>query len=267
MIRLSDRENNNKDKNMKEFFIKIIRDIFCFKRNAIEKIVNTKFNEINHKNYELNCFNSDDLSCFVNENNDYFKGFFVKDEYNDDINFLDINSISASKSKSSGYLFDTIYSFGKNVLIHRKMNWSFERCIKHIEMDSKKLNLVYYKWNDKYEWKNSDGSHHFAAANFLATNNGYEQSFDCEVIKYSINKEVINKLFESYEMFVFNIPSYILTEVFKEDIQDIIHIKNNHIIVLFDKDKAKYKGYLNLLRLIDKKYILYFNEYLYSRLK
>lgn len=250
---------------MKDFFITILKDIFCSKKNTREKLINIKFKEIDYKYITLNCFNSDDLSFFIDEKNKYFKDFFIRENFKENLNFLKIDSISASKSKSAGYIFDTIYLFGKNVVIDRKSNWTYEDCIKHISKDC--FSLRYYNWNKKYEWRNSDGSHHFAAANFLATNNGYEQSFDCEVIKYSINKEVINKLFESYEMFVFNIPSYILTEVFKEDIQDIIHIKNNHIIVLFDKDKAKYKGYLNLLRLIDKKYILYFNEYLYSRLK
>ncbi|WP_418181374.1 DUF6685 family protein (plasmid) [Aliarcobacter lanthieri] len=250
---------------MKDFFITILKERFCFKENIREQLINIKFKEIDYKYITLNCFNSDDLRFFIDEKNKYFKDFFIRENFKENLNFLKIDSISTSKSKSAGYIFDTIYLFGKNVIIDRKDNWTYEDCIKHISKDS--FTLCYYNWNKRYEWINSNGSHHFAAANFLATNNSYEQYFDCEIIKYSINKEVINKLFESYEMFVFNIPSYILKEVFKEDIQDIIYIKDNHIIVLFDKDKAKDKGYLNLLRLIDKKYILYFNEYLYSRLK
>lgn len=252
---------------MKKLFFRIIRDIFCFKRNTMEKIVNTQFKELNYDNYDLNCFNSDDLSCFINENNEYFKGFFVKDEYSDNISFLKINSISASKSKGSGYVFDSIYSFGKDVLIHREMNWSFESCIKHIEMDSKNLNLFYFKWNNRYEWKNSNGSHHLAAANFLATNNGYEQIYNCNIKSFTINKEVANKLLDSFEMFVFNISLYTIEKIFEEDIHDTINVKGGHILVLLDKEKARNKGYLNLLKLFDKKYVLYFNEYLHTRLK
>ncbi len=252
---------------MKNFFIKIIRDIFCFKRNILEEILNIEFKEIDYTYCELNCFNSNDVWFFIDEKNEHFKGFFTREEQNKDLNFLRVDSISDSKSKSSGYRFDTIYSFGKNVLIDRKMNWDFENCIKHIRKDTNKLRLFYYKWNNRYEWSNSDGSHHFAAANFLATNNRYEQLFNCDIKSISINKEVANKLLNSYEMFVFNISSYIIDNIFKEDIIDTIRINNRHIVVLFDKDKARNKEYFNLLKLIDKKYVLYFNEYLYSRLK
>lgn len=147
------------------------------------------------------------------------------------------------------------------------MHWDFENCIKHIRKDTNKLRLFYYKWNNRYEWSNSDGSHHFAAANFLATNNRDEQLFNCDIKSISINKEVANKLLNSYEIFVFNISSYIIDNIFKEDIIDTIKINNGHIVVLFDKYKARNKEYFNLLKLIDKKYVLYFNEYLYSRLK
>lgn len=254
---------------MKDFFVKIIRDIFCLKRNIQEEIVNIEFKDISKKYFKLNCFNSDDLRFFINERNEHFKGFFIKNEQNEDLNFLRIDSINASKSKSSGCRFDTIYSFGKNVLIDRKMNWDFENCIKHIlnRYKEKPLTLYYYIWNNRYEWDNGDGSHHFAAANFLATNNGYEQIFKCNIKSFCINNEVANKLLDNYEMFVFNISSYIINEIFKEDIIDIVRIQDDHIIVLFDKDKSKNKEYINLLKLIDKKYALYFNEYLESRLK
>lgn len=254
---------------MKDFLVKIIRDIFCFKRNILEEIVNIEFKEIDYKYCELNCFNSNDLWFFINQRNDFFKEFFVNEEKNENLNFLKVDSISASKSKGSGYIFDTIYSFGKNVLIDRKMNWDFENCIKHVKNELKEnpLTLYHYKWNNRYEWKNSGGSHHFAAANFLATNNGYEQIFNCNIKSISINNKVVNKFIDNYEMFVFNIPSYIFKEIFKDEIIEIIRIEDEHIIVLFDKDKSKNKGYINLLKLIDKKYALYFNEYLESRLK
>lgn len=254
---------------MKDFLVKIIRDIFCLKRNIMEEIVNIEFKEIAYKHSELNCFNSNDLWFFINQRNDLFKEFFINEEKNEKLNFLKVDSISASKSKGSGYRFDTIYSFGKNVLIDRKMNWDFENCINHIkyEYKEKPLRLYSYKWNNRYEWKNSDGSHHFAAANFLATNNSYEQIFNCNIKSISINNEVANNLLGNYEMFVFNISSYIIEEIFKEDIIDIIRIQDGHIMVLFDKDKSINKGYINLLKLIDKKYALYFNDYLESRLK
>lgn len=254
---------------MKDLFVKIIRDIFCFKRNIQEEIITIEFKEIDYKDSELYCFNSNDLWFFIDEKNDHFKGFFINEEKYEDLNFLRIDSISASKSKGSGYRFDTIYSFGKNVLIDRKMNWDVESCIKHIknENNGKPLRLYHYKWNNRYEWKNSDGSHHFAAANFLTTNNGYEHIFNCNIKSISIKNEVANKLLDNHEMFVFNISSYIIEEIFKEDIIDIIRIQDGHIMVLFDKDKSKNKGYINLLKIIDKKYALYFNEYIESRLK
>lgn len=251
---------------MKDFCVKIIRDIFCLKRNILEEIINIEFKEIDYKYCEINCFNSNDLWFFINQRNEHFKEFFINEEKNENLNFLKVDSISASKSKSSGYRFETIYSFGKNVLIDRKMNWTYESCIKHNEKD-KILPLSYYKWNNRYEWKNSDGSHHFAAANFLATNNGYEHIVNCNIKSISINNEVANNLLGNYEMFVFNIYSYIIEEIFKEDIIDIVRIQDGHIMVLFDKDKSKNKGYINLLKLIDKKYALYFNDYLESRLK
>ena len=265
---------------MKDFLLKIIRQRFCLKkRNILKEIVNIEFNDISKKYLELNCFNSNDLWLFIDERNEHFRGFFIKDAQNEDLNFLMIDSISESKSKSSGYRFDTIYSFGKNLVIDRKKNWDFESCIKHIEEEYKtkscnieenmkmSLQLCHHKWNDRYEFNNFSGSHHLAVANFIATNNGYEYTFNCDIESISINKDVANKLLDNYEMFVFNTSISILKNIFNEDGTEIIKIQDEHIMVLFDKDKSKNKGYINLLKLIDKKYTLYFNEYLESRLK
>lgn len=252
---------------MKDYFIKIIRDFFCFKRNILEEIISIEFKEINYKYCVLNCFNSNDLSFFIDKENEYFKNFFIREEQTEDLSFLKIDSICASKSKSSGYRFNTIYSFGKNVFIDRKMNWKYEDCIKHIENSKNTFNLFHFKWNNRYEWDNGDGSHHFAVANFIATNNKYEKIFNCHIKSYSINIDVANKLLKNFEMFVFNIHSYIIDEIFKEDIVDVVTLQDGHIIVLFDKEKAENSGYLKLLKLIDEKYVLHFNEYLYTRLK
>lgn len=37
-------------------------------------------------------------------------------------------------------------------------------------------------------------------------------------------------------------------------------------LILFDKEKSNNKGYLHLLKLLDKNYILYFNDYLKERM-
>lgn len=56
--------------------------------------MNIKFNKI------ANCFNSNDLWLFIDERNEHFKRFLIKEERNEDLNFLKIDSITSSKSKS-----------------------------------------------------------------------------------------------------------------------------------------------------------------------
>lgn len=219
--------------------------------------------KIKYKEFELNCFNSDNLLFFINEKNILFEDFFIKEEYSKELNLLKINSINSSKSKSSGYIFNDIYLFGKNIFLDRKDNWEYDDCIKHIKQRNR-FTINQYRWNDRYEWDNEDGSHHFAVANFLATNNKYEEILSCDVISVSINKQIVNNLLDNYEMFVLNIPSNYLKNILLNSTVEIINIKSGHTMVLFNKNIVKNRKYIMLLQLINKKYVLYFNGYLKS---
>ncbi|MDN5108092.1 hypothetical protein PJV93_11340 [Aliarcobacter butzleri] len=249
---------------LKKYLLEIVTDIFCLKRDIREKILNIKFKKINYQEIKLNCFNSDDLSDLIDIHNEKFLNFFIHKESSSTLNFICINSINTSKTKTK---YDTVYLFGKNVFL--SMNWSYEECLEHISKETrmKPFDLKFFKWNNRYHWINGGGSHHFAMANFIATNNKFEHSIDCKVQAYEINLDIANKLLDKYEMFIFNndFRNY-ARKIFKDDIEDIILLINGNVLILFDKEKSNNKGYLHLLKLFDKNYILYFNDYLKERM-
>ena len=102
---------------LKKYLLEIITNIFCFKKNIREKILNIKFKKINYQEIKLNCFNSDDLSDLIDIHNEKFLNFFIYKESSSTLNFLCINSINTSKTKTK---YDTVYLFGKNVFLGMK---------------------------------------------------------------------------------------------------------------------------------------------------
>lgn len=238
----------------------------------IEKLIDINFKKI----YTplIDCFDSDDLDVFINIENSYknddvqtlFSKLIKTHDENSQIDIKEIDSISSSKSKWD-YSFDSIYLFGKNVYVDRDCKWSFEKCITHITSRKDILDISYYSWNNKYTWHNSDGSHHFAVASFLATNEKIEHEFNCNLTIKKIDEEIAKNLLNTFDMFVIHQNCrYELNDCFDYDISmyDILHTTNT--LVLFEKNNNLDK-YIKTLQKIDEKYILNLNAYLDERIK
>lgn len=80
-----------------------------------------------------------------------------------------------------------IHEFGKNGLGNKE----------------KIYEIRYYKWNNRYEWLNSDGSHHFAVANYIITNKNINYKIKSQITTYSI-KEELKTIIDNYCMFLIN---------------------------------------------------------------
>ncbi|KAA3682652.1 DUF6685 family protein (plasmid) [Campylobacter fetus] len=244
-----------------------------------EKIINLPFEKINKCKLNLDCFNSDNVSFFIKPKNCYSRKQrtiledIIQIEESNNIIELDlkrINSISSSKSKSSGYKYKDIYEFGKNVFVERNKKWSLEECIKHTENGlgnkEKIYEIRYYKWNNRYEWLNSDGSHHFAVANYIITNKNINYKIKCQITTYSI-KEELKTIIDNYCMFLINDKlQYHLYELFLNTDINIILLESNNCLILIKKNET-YKNLIQLMKIIDNKYIFYLNDYLNEKVR
>lgn len=257
---------------LKKQFKNICKKYFFQDYLVIEKLIAINFKIID--NPIIDCFDSDDLNVFTNINSSYtnddiqtlFSKLITTYEENSQIDIKQINSIEYSKSKYN-YSFDSIYLFGRDVYVDRDCKWTFEECIKHIMIKKDILDISYYAWNNKYTWHNSDASHHFAVASFLARNEKIEHEFNCNLTINKIDEEIAKNLLNTFDMFVIHQECrFELNDCFDENIlmYDISHTTNT--LVLFEKNKSLDK-YIKILQKIDEKYILNLNAYLEERIK
>ncbi|EAL0061429.1 hypothetical protein BGG39_06460 [Campylobacter lari] len=127
-----------------------------------------------------------------------------------------IKSISCSKSNNIGNYFynidirnahikpkDILYLFGFNnyKTSEKKSEWELQACLEH-SINNEVLRFTYYKWNDWYEWNNSNGSHHLATALYHLRNANEKFYIKALVENQELNREVISELIEKYEIFM-----------------------------------------------------------------
>ena len=234
---------------------------------------------------QINCFNSNIFSDFCHwhcsvktEIEKEIKNLIIEEKESKiiQLDLTRIDSIGSSKSKSRGEIFDTIYDFGKHLVLENKYNWTLDECKKHIEekLHNGTYELNYYKWDDRYEWNNIDGSHHFAVANFIITNQKLDYKINCLVKEYSLNEVVLKDLLNKYYIFISEKDFYYLIfEKFSQD--EIKKCKINNDDYMFFINKNTHQRYLiKLLKIIDNRYVFNFNEFLkdyyeklYTRIK
>ncbi len=258
---------------IKDIYLFILKKLFFNEFTLYKKLISTNFKEINHPT--INCFNSDDLYLYIDIYNNYgyndeiqkeFSKLIIEEEYNSTIDLKCIDSISNSKSKSAGYEFDTIYSFGKNIYIDKKCKWTIDECIEHIS-DEEPYDVYYYTWNNRYKWSNGDGSHHFAVANFLLTNENMNYNLNSKIRKRSIDISIAQKLLCTYYMFVVNSDHrYIFNEYSLIDTLKSYDIGNGNSMILIYKENIDY-FLIEFLIKFNQNYIFYFNNYLIKKLK
>ncbi len=245
------------------------------KANQIyEEIINLPFEEINK--YELNCFNSNNISFFIKPEFHHIRQQktiledIIQIEKSNTIIELDLRKIdSISASKSSRYKYKNIYEFGKNVFVEQNNKWNLEECIKHVEdglrNKEKTYEIRYYKWNNRYEWLNYDGSHHFAVANYITTNQNINHKIKCQITTYSI-KEEIKTIIDNYHIFIINskLEHHLYTIFLNTDIK--IHLLESNNCLILIKNNKIYKNIIQLMKIIDNKYIFCLNDYLNENL-
>ena len=236
-----------------------------------EDILNIRFLEIEHP--KLNHFNSDDLSKYIDFGYNYYipskcnkvkkllDKLILKDEFISKINLTKINSLNASKSKK---IHESIYLFGQHVCVKENVGWTFDECINHVLEDHKLLYLYYYSWNDKYYWINSGGSHHFAVANYIATNEKIDYFFDCNIASFHIDEETVKELINNYELFIIHKKiSYNFTQMFNRDRICILQNRqDNEVLIALTKDELLQDKVIDFLKKLDDKYIFNVNNYL-----
>lgn len=220
---------------------------------------------------KLNCFNSNNLSTFSygftygNQDNKEISNLFSnliksKEEYIKDIDILDINAVSASKSIPWGYIFDTLYLFGENLYNNVGKKWSFNECIKHSFPNNPILKIHHYKWNNRITWSNSDGSHHFGVAVFHAKNSGITHLMQSNIKEFYIDENIANELLTSFDIFICH----------SNNKYDILSCLENHDISILNSqeylfimiNKGNHHNIVKLFKKFDDKIMLDYNEYL-----
>lgn len=256
---------------IKELVIKVIKPYICKECLVYEKLFSIEFEHIDYP--EIDCFHSNDLNKFIDINNDENNdiiGLFsnlIKDEKElKNIDIKEIGSVTASKSNLAGSNFETLYFFGKDVYINKK--WDFQECVSYLNIEKDILSIHYYKWNNRYEWHNSGGSHHFAVAVFHAKNSNINHMINANVtIKY-INEHVANEILNKYSIFVINSKNEnSLRECFVENEIHFFNINySTNVLAVFDKNNHNISAYVKIFEQIDDKKILDFNKYLQNKL-
>ena len=157
-------------------------------------------------------FNSDDIGfCELNEI--FPQWFSIENKSGSKFSLNKLSSFEQSKAKSWNQYFPTIYEFGKYVYTGKK--WTFKQCIDHVllENDNKILNLIYFKWNNRFHWHNNGSSHHMACAYYHNENQNlnyhFNSSYDIlpnirgiEIKEVTLNKTEIQKKLECFEIFL-----------------------------------------------------------------
>lgn len=120
-----------------------------------------------------------------------------------------INDVSSSKSRLEDFqdLNDVVQKNSKD-LIHPineeklKENFNYERSI----IFHNKGDVIFTPFNNRIQWINSDGSHHFMAARYIAGELNRKIEIECTTIVKFLNSEYINSFLEKYSIFLINCP-------------------------------------------------------------
>lgn len=123
---------------------------------------------------------------------------------NGTLDIKEIKGIAASKSDS--YFFSSIEKFatvrcqkfigsGQSESLHKNMKWR--------EIWQHNLKFMDKSWSDHSPfWMNSGGSHHFAAAHYIATINDLSYQLEGKIKRFSVNKHSAEKLVSEWDMFL-----------------------------------------------------------------
>lgn len=269
------------------FFKELIAKEYFPTYYSLDKLLKIQLEEI--EIVKIDCFHTHDLERFnsfltYNRQNEDIATLIrsiVKNDEPANIKFdlRKLTNVSSSKSLSWGYSFDTMYSFGRNLInvvdivnIHKDRTFSsIESCFQNMRCnDEFVFRIDHVLWENRYVWLNNDGSHHCATAIFYAENQHKELVVNASLSTQSLNEEVINELNQHYKIFVISAKKYyelqnslsLYSPIYIEPIQ------GQDILLIFEKNKSKVpKIILRFLESYDQRYIFDFNRHLLALLK
>lgn len=240
--------------------------------SMVEEILQIEFKEISRQ--KTDCFHIDELEYFLNHISCYdstihenLTNVFIKKEpINKIIDIKEISTVSASKSKSSGLSYESLYIFGAEQIKKKSeyKSWSFERLIEYVlKRHSNVLDLYYYTWLNKYKWSNHDASHRLGLAIYRAYENNIDYNVKASIHHIELNKEKIEVLLNTYELFIINKHTlYKITNIVGRKNYFTCELRNENKLIGFEKDEFKHDSIIRVLKKIDERYILNFNEYI-----
>lgn len=206
-------------------------------------------------------------------NFDYNYFYKKKEIKNFELEIQKINDIATSKSKLEEFEdMDILIQENSRELIYpineKKINENM--CHKESKIfHSNKERVVFTPYNNRIEWDNSGGSHHFMATRYIAKKINKEIKITCTLEVKTLNKNFIEDIFNKYEIFLLNccenIKNILQKEMKKFGIENamIFIEKENLLFFILNKNSKKDKKIIKILK-ENKFYNLkkYFFEYL-----
>lgn len=207
-----------------------------------------------------------------------FQKLFIETDSDEmEIDIKEIDTVANSKSRSWGYSFPDLYSFGKSIYIDgthasdeaKDEEWSFEASLSHLSPSfNKTIETIKYSWNNRLMWLNSDGSHHLATLIFHAYNNKINQKVTAKTLTISINKDLGEEILEKYYLFVFNYENFYYINKFINTEKVYFSQKqyNGNCLLVIPKNINELDLHINLLIKFNSEFIFYLNPLLEKKL-
>lgn len=250
------------------------------------KLLTLQLKEID--DVKIDCFHSHDLCRFqsfrtYNQKAEHIanliKSIIINSEQNDiQFDLRKLTNVSASKSLAWGYSYDSMYSFGRNLInvvdiVNQDNGKSFisiESCLNHMRYnDEFVFRIDHVLWENRYVWLNDDGSHHCAIAIFYAENQHKELLVNASFRIQSLNQKVINEINEKYKIFVVSSKKYYELQNLISQYKPIFlePQQSQNMLLVFEKNNQTPNKLIRFLETYDQRYILDFNHHISNLLK
>ncbi len=268
------------------FFLNSMLKKFLPELYIVNKLISLKLEGID--DVKIDCFHSDDLGRFYsfrtyNHQHEDIANLIksvVKNNEPTNVKFdlKKLTNVISSKSLSWGYSFDTMYSFGRNLVnavglvnIHNDKTFSsIENCFQDMRCnDEFVFRIDHVLWENRYIWLNDGGSHHCATAIFYAENQHKELLVNASFRIQSLDKKAINEINGKYKIFVVSSKKYYELQKLISPYKPIFlePLQSQNMLLVFEKNNQLPNKIIRFLETYDQRYILDFNNHISNLLK
>lgn len=138
----------------------------------------------------------------------FFRNATLRESVNRTISILDVENIAASKSDL--WKYDSIADFGEKMYTinrrdpyHAQMSEDqyFAHCLSGLKSGGNRFSINC--WSPSLEWNNSDGSHRFSTACYMANCQDRTHAFEATITIKRLNRVWISALLKNYDMYFF----------------------------------------------------------------